>query len=313
MFRAWSVLLGFLVVAGMARADDTRPISVLVWDERQPAQKEAYANFLGNAIAEHLARSKDLRVRSVCLDDPERGLGAAALDATDVLIWWGHVRHREVPAEVGKDIVRRTKDGKLALIALHSAHWSTPFVEAMYERARNDALKALPESARAKAKIVESPTHLFAQPKADEALSPSHTVLYNGPDEDTYTIKLALPNCCFPSYRGDGKASHVRALHPSHPVCVGLPETFDIPRTEMYCEPFHVPFPDEQLFEERWDQGERFRSGSVWEIGRGKVFYFRPGHETYPIFKQPEVLKIIENATRWLGAATRTKSETRSP
>ena len=69
----------------------------------------------------------------------------------------------------------------------------------------------------------------------------------------------------------------------------------------MYNEPFHVPEPDEVIFEETWELGERFRSGMVWNIGKGKVFYFRPGHETYPVFKQPEVIKVIENACRWLG------------
>ena len=69
----------------------------------------------------------------------------------------------------------------------------------------------------------------------------------------------------------------------------------------MYNEPFHVPPPDEVVFEERWAPGEWFRSGSVWKIGRGRVFYFRPGHELYPVFKQPMCLKLIENAVRWLG------------
>jgi len=71
----------------------------------------------------------------------------------------------------------------------------------------------------------------------------------------------------------------------------------------MYNEPFHVPEPDEVIFEETWQPGERFRSGLVWDIGDGKVFYFRPGHETYAVFKQPEMIKILANACRWLGAS----------
>jgi trehalose utilization protein len=55
------------------------------------------------------------------------------------------------------------------------------------------------------------------------------------------------------------------------------------------------------VFEGRWDRGERFRSGCVWQVGQGRVFYFRPGHETYPVFKQPEPLRVLENAVRWLG------------
>jgi len=57
------------------------------------------------------------------------------------------------------------------------------------------------------------------------------------------------------------------------------------------------------VFEERWDAGEHFRSGCVWNIGKGKVFYFRPGHETYPVFRQEIPLRVIENACRWLGAS----------
>ena len=56
------------------------------------------------------------------------------------------------------------------------------------------------------------------------------------------------------------------------------------------------------VFEERWAAGQRFRSGSLWRLGKGWVFYFRPGHETYAIYKQPLPLKILENAARWLGS-----------
>jgi trehalose utilization protein len=68
----------------------------------------------------------------------------------------------------------------------------------------------------------------------------------------------------------------------------------------MYGGPFHVPKPDAQIFEEKWDSGQSFPSGCIWRIGRGRVFYFRPGHETYPVFKQSEPLKVIENAIFWL-------------
>ena len=69
----------------------------------------------------------------------------------------------------------------------------------------------------------------------------------------------------------------------------------------MYSEPFHVPPPDEVVFEERWDKGEHFRSGCVWKVGKGRVFYFRPGHETYGVYQQPEPLLVMTNAVRWLG------------
>ena len=73
----------------------------------------------------------------------------------------------------------------------------------------------------------------------------------------------------------------------------------------MYNEPFHVPQPDEVIFKETWTKGEKFRSGMVWNIGKGKVFYFRPGHETYPIFLQEIPLKILGSAARWMGETQR--------
>jgi len=112
---------------------------------------------------------------------------------------------------------------------------------------------------------------------------------------------VTLPNCVFPTYRADGAPSHVTTTKPAHPIAAGVPATFDILQTEMYGEPFHVPTPDEVIFEEKWDKGEHFRSGCVWQLGLGKIFYFRPGHETYGVYSQPIPLKIIANAVMWLG------------
>lgn len=295
-------LMGFLLAVG-GGACSTRPatpsVRVLVWDERQPQQKQAYPNWLGNQIANHLRSRPGLVVESSALDDPGQGL--TNLDRTDVLIWWGHVRQMEIEPPVARDIVRRIQEGRLQLIALHSAHWSRPFVEAMNERARQDALAALAPAERASAVLVESnlfPRPLVA-PKYSDRVSP--TVLYRKSPEGPVEVRLTLPNCCFPAYRGDGKPSEVRVLRPDHPIARGLPARFPIAQTEMYDEPFHVPPPDEVVLEERWATGEWFRSGSVWQVGRGRVFYFRPGHETYPVFFDPHLLQVIENAVRWLG------------
>ncbi len=277
----------------------TPPIRVLVWDERQPQQKQAYTNWLGNQIAQHLQSVPGLKVISAALDDPQQGL--ATLDQTDVLVWWGHVRQMEIEPPVAKDIVQRILDGRLALIALHSAHWSRPFVEAMNERARQDALRSLPIAERVGAVLVE--TNLlprpFMAPRYSERLSPA--VSYRKPIDGPVRIELTLPNCCFPAYRGDGKPSQVRILKPDHPISKGVSSVFQIPQTEMYDEPFHVPAPDDVILEERWSTGEWFRSGMLWNLGKGRVFYFRPGHETYPVYFNPEVLRILENACRWLG------------
>jgi trehalose utilization protein len=70
----------------------------------------------------------------------------------------------------------------------------------------------------------------------------------------------------------------------------------------MYAEPFHVPEPDTVVFKETFAGGEWFRSGMIWKLGKGKVFYFRPGHETYPVYKEKLPLMVIENAVRWMGS-----------
>jgi trehalose utilization protein len=279
------------------------PIEVVVWDERLPAQKQAYANYLGNQIAGHLKEQPGISVRSVCLDDADHGLGPDVLGRCRVLIRWGHVRQAEIAPEVGRAIVVRIKEGTLSLIALHSAHWSTPFVEAMNERARIDAERTIRSQAGAdKVEIVEAaPPRRYTLPTVDTRLTPY--VSWRKFPERTCKATIHLPYCCFPAYRGDGKPSRLRVLRPDHPIAAGVPAEFELPHTEMYDEPFHVPEPDVVVFEERWEPGEWFRSGSIWTLGRGKVFYFRPGHETFAVFKEPVPLQILTNAVRWLASA----------
>jgi hypothetical protein len=170
---------GAISLTGQQGASQAKPIRVVVWDEQQPAQKQAYENFLGNQIAGHLFQvggaKPELVVKSVRLDDPEQGLSKETLDNCDVLIWWGHVRHDEVKDELAKDIVRRIQEGKLSLIALHSAHWSKPFVQAMNARAIQDALNSLPKSQRSVASVVTIPAERRLT-RRDEPLTPSFTV-----------------------------------------------------------------------------------------------------------------------------------------
>jgi len=287
--------LSILVALSLALPAFAKTIRVVVWDEQQPAQKPAYTNFLGNQIAAHLKTIPGLDVKSVTINDPQKGISDDVLDNCDVLVWWGHQRQTEISNEKAKQIVERIKDGRLSLIALHSAHWSEPFVEAMRERTRLDARKSLPPGTAIEFVTPER----FKVPKADGPLTPRTEWTNNA--EGIKIARVILPNCVFPSYRADGAQSHVTTLKPTHPIAQGVPGHFHIPQTEMYNEPFHVPAPDEVIFEETWDKGERFRSGCVWQLGKGKVFYFRPGHETYPIYTQPLLLKIVGNAVEWLG------------
>ena len=293
----------FAVGHGGTAAAAGKPIHVLVWDERQPEQKEAYSNFIGNEVASFLRARGDgkvgrpIEVTSVGLDDPGQGLAGDVLDKADVLVWWGHRRHNEVKPEVGKAIVQRIRSGQLSLIALHSAHFSIPFIEAMNSRTEEEALKTLTPAEREKVKIS------YVQPVRNthaktEPFTPSWSKSVKG--DGTVELEIKLPSCCFSAVKNDGTPSHLTTIVKDHPITKGVAAKFDVPKTEIYDGPFYVPTPDVSLFDEKWDNGAQFPAGCVWNLGKGKVFYFRPGHETYPIYKQPEVQQLIENAVRWM-------------
>lgn len=281
-----------------ARGKAAAPIRVVVWDERQQTQKQAYGGFLGDRIADHFRSEPGFSVTSVGIDDPEHGLTLGLMEDAQVLIWWGHVRQKEVGPEVGRMVLDRVKAGKLGFIALHSAHWSAPFIAAMDERARLDALKAWGgEGEKVEVEAIP-PANRYSAPKREDRVTP-YSMARKYPGGVT-KVELHLPICVFPSYAHDGKPSFNKVITPGHPIAQGIPATFEISQTEMYNEPFHVPDPDRVIFEERWEGGEWFRSGMVWEIGRGKVFYYRPGHETYPVYKEHIPLKVLVNAARWM-------------
>ncbi len=88
-------------------------------------------------------------------------------------------------------------------------------------------------------------------------------------------------------------------VSPKHPVCEGLPEYFEIEQEEMYGEHFDIPDPDELVMVSWFTGGEIFRSGLCYHRGRGRIFYFRPGHETYPTYYHPVVRRVIANAVKW--------------
>jgi trehalose utilization protein len=287
--RLFLALLPFLALAA-----EPKPIRVLVWDEQQPQQAQGYGDkFLGETLAAGLAGKTGLSIKTAKLADPEQGLSDAALDETDVLVFWCHRKVKEQDDVRVEAVVKRVQAGKLGFIALHSAHWAKPFVRLMQERTKDEAKKGLTAAELASAKwsfVNEAP--YYKGVKAGAPLTPSVRR-----DGDKFIV--TLPQCVFPTYRNDGAPGHVTVAKPTHPIAAGLPAKWDIPQTEMYGEPFHVPAPDDVVFEERWDKGEYFRSGITWQVGAGKVFYYRPGHETYPIFKQRENIQVVENAIRW--------------
>lgn len=96
-----------------------------------------------------------------------------------------------------------------------------------------------------------------------------------------------------------GDRERVWCADPSHPIAKGVPEHFELPAEEMYGEPFDIPRPDDTVFIGWFSGGEVFRSGVTFRRGNGRIFYFQPGHEEYPVYHDPNVQRIITNAVYW--------------
>ncbi|MBA2717758.1 MAG: ThuA domain-containing protein [Chloroflexi bacterium] len=97
-------------------------------------------------------------------------------------------------------------------------------------------------------------------------------------------------------WREAGERERIWVIDRSHPIADGLGESFVIDEEEMYGEPFDVPAPDQLVLISWFEGGEVFRSGCCYSRGRGRIFYFRPGHETHPTYVQPAVRRVISNA-----------------
>ena len=120
-----------------------------------------------------------------------------------------------------------------------------------------------------------------------------HSAHYSKP------FKRLLGTSCSLTWREAGERERLWVVEPGHPIADGLPESFTVPDAEMYGERFDIPAPDDLVLLSWFEGGEVFRSGCCYRRGAGKLFYFRPGHETYPIYRQAEVQRVIENAVRW--------------
>lgn len=104
-------------------------------------------------------------------------------------------------------------------------------------------------------------------------------------------------------WRVAGDTEILWVVEPAHPVAAGLEEKIIIPHEETYGEFFEIPRPDELVFIGWFSGGEVFRSGCCFHRGKGKIFYFQPGHETFPVYHMPEIQKVIRNAVRWAAPA----------
>lgn len=216
-------------------------IKVTIFNEfRHEKEKESiraiYPDGIHGAIKAGI-EEEEILVRTVTLDDPECGLTQEVLDDTDVIIWWGHMAHHEVPDEVAQRVRDAVHSG-MGAIFLHSGHHSKPF-------------------------------------------------------------RLLMGTPCNLTWREDGDRELVWIVNPAHPIAQGIGRFIKLEEVETYGEPFSIPEPDELVFIGSYEGGEVFRSGCCWQRGNGRVFYFQPGHETYPIFHNPDIIKVIKNAIHW--------------
>ncbi len=219
-----------------------RPIRVTVWHEYvhekiNEAVRALYPDGMHETIAAFLRPDAGLQVRTSTLHDPECGLDAETLEATDVLTIWGHHSHADVSDEAVERVFRRVLAG-MGLIVLHSGHHSKIF-------------------------------------------------------------QRMMGSTCDLRWRMTNDRERVWNLAPNHPITQGIGEYFELPLHEMYGEHFNIPTPEELIFISWFSGGEVFRSGCTWTRGHGKIFYFSPGHETCPIYHDPNVQRVIHNAVHW--------------
>ena len=217
-------------------------LNVTIWNEFVHEQthdevKKIYPDGIHKAIAAGIKDMGDFSFRFATLEEPQHGLSDEVLDATDVLVWWGHMAHDKVDDEVVDRVQQRVLSG-MGLVALHSAH---------------------------------------------------HAKIFK---------RLMGTNCSL-SWREADEKERLWVIEPAHPIMKGIPASFELSEEEMYGERFDIPTPDKVLMVSWFQGGEVFRSACTWQRGHGRVFYFRPGHESHPTYKNEHVLRVIANACTW--------------
>ncbi len=216
-------------------------IRVTIWNEyrherHNPKVAAVYPDGIHTTIARAL-ETNGFQTRTATLDEPEHGLTKEVLEQTDVLIWWGHMAHKDVSDEIVERVHQRVLDG-MGLIVLHSGHFSKIF-------------------------------------------------------------KRLMGTTCDLKWRESNDHERIWVVAPGHPITEGLGEYIELEHEEMYGEHFDIPAPETLVFVSWFSGGEVFRSGCCYTRGRGKIFYFRPGHETIPTYHNSEVQRVISNAVRW--------------
>lgn len=120
-------------------------------------------------------------------------------------------------------------------------------------------------------------------------------------------FRKLMGTTCSLRWRSSKDREVVWNVNPTHPITAGVPDPIVIPKQEMYGEYFDIPTPDELIFISSFTGGEVFRSGATWKRGLGKVFYFSPGDQDYPVYHQKEIGRVLANAAVWAKPTVRTE------
>lgn len=117
--------------------------------------------------------------------------------------------------------------------------------------------------------------------------------------QDSKIFKRLMGTDCTVRWRDEGEKERLWVVAPEHPIAQGLGPYFELAREEMYGEPFGIPTPDELILVSWFQGGEIIRSGCTFKRGFGRIFYFRPGHETFPTYFDDNVRRVLANGCRW--------------
>ena len=125
-------------------------------------------------------------------------------------------------------------------------------------------------------------------------------------------FRRLMGTTCHLRWREADDRELVWTLAPAHPIATGVPPVIVLPRQEVYSEPFDIPVPDELVFVSSFTGGEVFRSGCCFARGRGRIFFFSPGHETHPVYHDADVRRVLANAVRWAAPTAHVSAPTES-
>jgi trehalose utilization protein len=118
-------------------------------------------------------------------------------------------------------------------------------------------------------------------------------------------FRRLLGTSCSLRWRNDGERELVWTVDPTHPIATGVPQPIVLDAHEMYGEHFDIPAPEELVFVSSFAGGEIFRGGCCFRRGAGRIFYFSPGDQDYPIYHHPDVRRVIANAVEWAAPRVR--------